>query len=81
MGYYIGRAKFAKVEDKRQLLFLAFFAPYILHFIYNSIFLVQQFALYLAIPFMLFLWWFGLTRVKYAHSIAMHQFRRKAKIK
>ena len=81
MGYYIGRAKFAVEEDKRKLLFLAFLAPYILHFIYNSIFLVQQFALYLAIPFMLFLWWFGLTRVKYAHTFAMQQYRRKAKIK
>lgn len=81
MGYYIGRAKFAVEADKRKMLFLAFFAPYVLHFTYNSIFLVQQFALYLAVPFMLFLWWFGLTRVKYAHTFAMQQFRRRAQMK
>ena len=78
MGYYLGRAKFAVQKDKKKMLFYALFAPYILHFIYNSIFLVQHFALYLAIPFMLFLWWFGLTRVKYAHTFAMQQYRRRA---
>ncbi len=78
MGYYLGRAKFAVQEDKRKMLFFALFAPYGLHFIYNSIFLVQHFALYLALPFMLFLWWFGLTRVKYAHTFAMQQYRRRA---
>lgn len=81
LGYYFGRAKFAAELYKSKFLIIAFFAPYGLHFIYNAIFAIQELFLYLIIPFMLFLWWFGLTRVKYAHTFAMQQFRRKAKIK
>ena len=81
LGYYLGKAKFADETKKKKILFIAFLAPFILHFIYNSIFLIQEIFLYLIIPFMLFLWWFGLTRVKYAHTFAMQQFRRKAQSK
>ena len=81
LGYYFGRAKFAVEADKKKLLFIAFLAPYSLHFLYNGIFLIQELFLYLIIPFMLFLWWFGLTRVKYAHTFAMQQFRRRAQVK
>lgn len=81
LGYYIGRAKFALEADKKRLLMIAFLAPFSLHLLYNSIFLIQELFLYLIIPFMLFLWWFGLTRVKYAHTFAMQQFRRKAQMK
>lgn len=77
MGYYVGKAKFATEENKKLLLLLAFIAPYSLHFIYNGIFLVRKFSLYIMIPFMLFLWWFGLTKVKQAHLIAMRQFRQQ----
>lgn len=80
MGYYIGKAKFAAESNRKHILFLAFLAPYSLHFMYNGIFLVRKFSLYIMIPFMLFLWWFGLSRVKNAHTHAMHQFRSKAKI-
>jgi RsiW-degrading membrane proteinase PrsW (M82 family) len=80
MGYYFGRAKFAVEAKAKNYLFLALLAPYGLHFIYNGILAVHDLWLYLIIPFMLFLWWFGLTRVKYAHSFAMQQFRRKARM-
>ncbi|MFJ7933430.1 glutamic-type intramembrane protease PrsW [Sporosarcina sp. NPDC096371] len=79
MGYYFGRAKFAVESNINKYLFLALLAPYCLHFIYNGIFAINAFSQYLIVPFMLFLWWFGLTRVKYAHTFAMQQFRRKAK--
>lgn len=79
MGYYIGKAKFAKVSTVNMYLFFAFLAPYSLHFIYNGIYLVRELSLYLMIPFMLFLWWFALKKVKQAHIYAMHQFRQKAK--
>ena len=81
LGYYLGKAKFADEAKKKSILFVAFLAPFVLHFIYNSIFLIQEVFLYLIIPFMLFLWWFGLTRVKYAHTFAMQQFKRKAQSK
>lgn len=80
MGYYIGQAKFASTSKVNIYLFLAFLAPYSLHFIYNGIFLVRELSLYLMVPFMLFLWWFGLTRVKQAHIVAMRQFRQKVKV-
>lgn len=79
MGYYIGKAKFAIESNKNLMLFLAFLAPYSLHFMYNGIFLVRKFSLYAMVPFMLFLWWFGLTKVKQAHLLAMRQFREKAR--
>lgn len=81
MGYYIGKAKFATAKSQKGMLFFAFFASFILHFIYNGILGVNDHSLYLIIPFMLFLWWFGLTRVKYAHTFAMQQFRKKAQVK
>ncbi|WP_438318397.1 glutamic-type intramembrane protease PrsW [Sporosarcina sp. FA9] len=80
MGYYIGRAKFAADKYKRKLLIMSLLAPFGLHFLYNGIFLTHELFLYLIIPFMIFLWWFGLTRVKYAHSFAVQQFRRKTRM-
>ncbi len=79
MGYYIGKAKFATISNKNLMLLLALLAPYFLHFIYNGIFLVRKFSLYIMVPFMLFLWWFALTKVKQAHLFAMRQFRQKAR--
>ena len=46
-------------------------------FAYNAILEIHDLWLYLMIPFMLFLWWFGLTRVKYAHVFAMRQIRKR----
>ncbi|WP_224654394.1 hypothetical protein, partial [Escherichia coli] len=67
-------------SNRKGMLFFAFFAPFILHFIYNGILGVSDLSLYLIIPFMFYLWWFGLTRVKRAHTFAMQQFRNKAQI-
>lgn len=80
MGYYIGKAKFAEEASINRFLLFAFLAPYTLHFIYNGIFLVREFSLYIIVPFMLFLWWFALVRVKQAHIYAMNQFRERAKM-
>ena len=79
MGYYYWPGKICCGIKSIEYLFLAFLAPFSLHFIYNGIFLIHDHFLYFIIPFMLFLWWFGLTRVKYAHTFAMQQFRRKAR--
>jgi len=80
MGYYFGRAKFTTRSNKNGMLLFALFAPFMLHFIYNGILAVNDISLYLIIPLMLFVWWFGLTRVKYAHTFAMQQFRKKAQL-
>lgn len=79
MGYYFGRAKFATTDKKKLNLFLAFVFPFLLHVTYNAILEIHDLWLYLMIPFMLFLWWFGLTRVKYAHVFAMRQFQKRSR--
>ena len=77
MGYYFGKAKFSATSEKAKWIAIAFLAPFLLHVLYNSILYSYDDWLYLMIPFMLFLWWFGLTRVKYAHTFAMQQFRKR----
>ncbi|ARF18597.1 glutamic-type intramembrane protease PrsW [Sporosarcina ureae] len=77
MGYYFGKAKFSAASEKAKWIAIAFLAPFLLHVFYNSILFTYDDWLYLMIPFMLFLWWFGLTRVKYAHTFAMQQFRKR----
>ncbi|PIC68625.1 PrsW family intramembrane metalloprotease [Sporosarcina sp. P21c] len=77
MGYYFGKAKFSVASEKAKWIVIAFLAPLLLHIFYNSILFTNDYWLYLMIPFMLFLWWFGLTRVKYAHTFAMQQFRKR----
>ncbi|PIC81249.1 PrsW family intramembrane metalloprotease [Sporosarcina sp. P18a] len=77
MGYYFGKAKFSAMSEKAKWIAIACLAPLLLHVLYNSILFTNDYWLYLMIPFMLFLWWFGLTRVKYAHTFAMQQFRKR----
>ncbi|MGM9927705.1 MAG: glutamic-type intramembrane protease PrsW [Bacillus sp. (in: firmicutes)] len=69
MGYYFGKGKFSK-QKKRYYLFLAFFIPFILHGIYDYILIVATDLLYVIVPFMIFLWWFGLKKVKKARTLS-----------
>lgn len=70
MGYYIGRAKFSTSNQVKYEVFYAFIAPFILHIIYNSILIIKGVDLLLIAPFMLFLWLFGLSKVKKAHILS-----------
>lgn len=79
MGYYFGRSKFASGDKSKWYLVVALLFPFVLHVTYNAILEIHDLWLYLMIPFMLFLWWFGLTRVKYAHVFAMRQIQRKSR--
>lgn len=72
MGYYFGRSKFAKDKREKEYIFLAILGPFTLHFIYNSIFILGDSYIYIMVPFMLFLWWFGLRKVKLAHEHLIH---------
>lgn len=76
MGYYIGKAKFSKAAAK-QLLMTGLMAALLLHMIYNSILISEGIWLYFMLPFMLFLWWFGLSRVKRAHLVTLHLHRKE----
>lgn len=68
MGYYFGKSKFAKNDKATEYLVLAFLAPLLLHFIYNAILSFEDYWVYLVAPFMLFLWWYALRKVKLAHQ-------------
>ncbi|GLC87085.1 glutamic-type intramembrane protease PrsW [Lysinibacillus piscis] len=67
MGYYYGRAKFSQKARTKEMIALALFAPIVLHMLYNAILSFKGYWIYLMVPFMLFLWWFGLRKVKLAH--------------
>lgn len=68
MGYYFGKGKFSNTQRSREFFALALFGPLVLHICYNSIFLLESNFIYAMVPFMLFLWWFGLRKVKLAHE-------------
>ena len=68
MGYYYGKGKFTSEVIQKNYIALALFAPIGLHIIYNSILMLEEYFLYAMLPFMLFLWWFALRKVKQAHE-------------
>ena len=75
MGYYYGKSKFAQNDKQIEYLILSFFAPLFLHITYNSILTLNGHWVYLIAPFMLFLWWFALKKVKLAHQhLVQHLF-------
>ncbi|KIL48954.1 hypothetical protein KP77_21650 [Jeotgalibacillus alimentarius] len=67
MGYYIGKAKF---NQKRYFfVFISLVLPILLHSVYDFILMSSRHWIYYMIPFMLFLWWLGLWKVKKAHIL------------
>ena len=69
MGYYLGKAKFS-VHSKRKWIFLSLLIPFLLHGIYNYILASQTNWIYVMLPFMIFLWWLGIRKVKLAHTLS-----------
>lgn len=80
MGYYLGRAKFALSESSKPLLFIALLAPLSLHMVYNGILSIKSISMYFMIPFMLFLWWLCLAKVKKAHLLTVQHFNKQEDI-
>ncbi|MBS4176545.1 glutamic-type intramembrane protease PrsW [Lederbergia citrea] len=81
MGYYLGKAKFNIGGSSRPWLLASFFVPFILHGLYDYILFLENKWLYYIFPFMLFLWWFGLRKVKDAHLLSKQHFIQKLKEK
>ncbi len=73
MGYFLGRAKFSKARE-RLFLIASFIIPIMIHYIYNII-LNQNITnwLYLMLPFMVGLWWYGLNKIKIANSLSPYK--------
>jgi len=69
MGYYLGKAKFNQGGRQHLTLMLSFLIPFVLHGIYDYILFSEKRWIYYLLPFMLFLWWFGLQKVKKAHIL------------
>lgn len=68
MGYYYGKGKFSTEGHQKKYIILALLAPMVLHITYNAILMMEEYFMYAMLPFMLFLWWFALRKVKLAHE-------------
>ncbi|WP_191567650.1 glutamic-type intramembrane protease PrsW [Metabacillus idriensis] len=66
MGYYLGKGKFSNNTDRTKWLLYSLFIPILLHGVYDYILSIGDRWIYLAVPFMIFLWWLGLRKVKRA---------------
>ncbi|MFC3211407.1 glutamic-type intramembrane protease PrsW [Planomicrobium okeanokoites] len=77
MGYYYGKAKFSHDGVQHKWLFLALFIPFGLHLLYNASLWSNNNLLAGAAPFMLFLWWFGLRKVKQAHLLSLSHYHQQ----
>ncbi|MBM7648012.1 RsiW-degrading membrane proteinase PrsW (M82 family) [Bacillus ectoiniformans] len=69
MGFYLGKAKFSPEVQKRRWLAFSLFLPFMLHGLYDYILYLESSWVYYMVPFMLFLWWLALKKVKQAHIL------------
>ncbi|AQQ53640.1 glutamic-type intramembrane protease PrsW [Planococcus lenghuensis] len=74
MGFYFGKAKWPGKLNIKIWLAIGLFGPLSLHILYNSILFLENSRLELIIPFMLFLWWFALRKVKQAHQLTIDHY-------
>lgn len=73
MGYYIGKGKFTATSKAKWIIYSLLF-PFILHGIYDYILMTQEHWLFIMFPFMIFLWWLGLRKVKMARALSDNHF-------
>lgn len=69
MGFYLGKGKFTD-HKKNKWISLSFFLPFFLHGIYDYILISFDSWLILMFPFMIFLWWLALKKVKRARILS-----------
>ncbi|WP_297988112.1 glutamic-type intramembrane protease PrsW [Anoxybacillus sp.] len=69
MGFYLGKAKFGLATKEKGYICLSFLLPFLFHGIYDYILLTQERWIYYMLPFMIFLWWLALRKVKLARSM------------
>ncbi|MGM0845985.1 MAG: glutamic-type intramembrane protease PrsW [Bacillota bacterium] len=77
MGYYLGKAKFAGQNKKWKRIFIAFLLPFLLHGTYDFILITGKNWIFFMIPFMLFLWWTGIRKIKSAHRMTTSHYDQK----
>ncbi len=76
MGYYLGKSKFSTGSKNKWLLF-SLMIPVLLHGSYNYILITLEDWLVMMIPFMIFLWYLGLKKVKKARLMSDKHFNQK----
>jgi protease PrsW len=69
MGYYLGKAKFTGHDLKPKWIFLSLIIPVVLHGTYDFILSAGKNWIFYMVPFMLFLWWTGIRKIKSAHRL------------
>ncbi|WLD91850.1 glutamic-type intramembrane protease PrsW [Alkalihalobacillus sp. AL-G] len=79
MGYYLSRAKFTdSFKMKRKYIIYSLFIPILYHGLYDYIILYHiKRWIYIMFPFMLFLWWLGLRKVKHAQHASKNIYSNK----
>ncbi|MEH7094758.1 glutamic-type intramembrane protease PrsW [Neobacillus vireti] len=75
MGFYLGKAKFTK-DYKAKWILLSLLLPILLHGSYDFILISLENWLFIIFPFMIFLWWFGLRKVKKAKILSANHFKK-----
>ena len=75
MGFYLSKAKFTE-GLKIAGVIAALILPTILHGLYDYILLSQENWIYIIMPFMIFLWWLGLRKVKIAKILSAKHFNK-----
>ncbi|AFI28837.1 glutamic-type intramembrane protease PrsW [Bacillus stercoris] len=73
MGFYLGKARFSADKARVKWLVLSLVLPSLLHGSYDFILTALSNWIYYMLPFMVFLWWFGLRKAKKARSVNMMQ--------
>lgn len=68
MGYYLGKGKFSHTAKRKWIIFSLIF-PFLFHGIYDFILISFENWLMFMLPFMIFLWWLALKKVKNAHAL------------
>jgi protease PrsW len=76
MGFYLGKGKFSLDKNKR-LIFLSLLVPFVLHGTYDYILISLTNWIQFIVPFMIFLWWLGLRKVKKARMLTTLHFNNK----
>ncbi|RIW28017.1 PrsW family intramembrane metalloprotease [Bacillus salacetis] len=77
MGYYLGKAKFAGQQSKLKRIYVSLFLPFALHGTYDFILGTGRNWIFYMIPFMLFLWWTGIRKIKSANRLTSTHYNQK----
>ncbi|WP_077213823.1 glutamic-type intramembrane protease PrsW [Bacillus dakarensis] len=69
MGFYLGKGKFSQFSN-RKWISLSLLLPFFFHGIYDYILISFEYWVFFMLPFMIFLWWLALRKVKMARLLS-----------